>query len=291
VALGFVLYRMVHLDGIPPVPWTLSAISSLAGAVLMSAIPVGVAAAGMSLLLGAGGISLSLGESFALVGRAQIGKYLPGNVFHYLGRVALGVRSGLPAAPLSFAVGAETALTLAVAVIIGGVGWLIDGDTTNLLILGRGVPWILVALGLLGCFCVALPPVRRKTTQVLSAFRANYPFHVVVAVTALYSLTFVALGIVIAVLARGVIGIESEWNWLQFTWRFALIWVLGLVTIGAPAGLGVREALMLVWFSPALGETAALGLAGLLRLVTVIADLAVFGGASLFRFGRTSRVR
>ena len=98
---------------------------------------------------------------------------------------------------------------------------------------------------------------------------------------AFYVLAFVSLGLAIDILLHAALGIAPPWNWMQFTWRFAFIWVLGLVTIGAPAGLGVREALMLVWFSPAIGESAALGVAAMLRMVTTAADVLVFLAASV----------
>jgi hypothetical protein len=132
-------------------------------------------------------------------------------------------------------------------------------------------------------------PVRRRATRFLQRFSAHYSARTLLMVSAIYSLTFVALGIALAVLTEGVLGTASPWNWLQFTWRFALIWVLGLATIGAPAGLGVRELLMLAWFSPALGETAALSLAALLRGVTISADAAIFVFALLLRPARASR--
>jgi hypothetical protein len=69
-----------------------------------------------------------------------------------------------------------------------------------------------------------------------------------------------------------VFDVEAPWGWPQFIWRFALIWILGLLTIGAPAGLGVREALLVVWFSLVIGES---------RVVTTVADVRVFGLAWL----------
>jgi uncharacterized membrane protein YbhN (UPF0104 family) len=66
----------------------------------------------------------------------------------------------------------------------------------------------------------------------------------------------------------------SAWcGWLS------LAWIVGYVTPGAPAGIGLREAVLVLGLSPALGESEALALALLYRLVTTIADgaLAAFG--------------
>ena len=52
----------------------------------------------------------------------------------------------------------------------------------------------------------------------------------------------------------------------------SLAWIVGYVTPGAPAGIGLREAVLALGLSPALGESGALALALLYRLVTTIAD-------------------
>jgi hypothetical protein len=293
LSLSFVFVRLVHqMDQIPPIHWTYLALSHLAGAVIMSGLPIAMAAAAMSLLASVGGVSLPLRESFELVGQSQIGKYLPGNVFHYLGRIALGVRRGLPAGPLSLVVGAETALTIAVAVLVGTVGVLLDRSITEIGLAKwrAAMLWGAFGVATLVVVSLSLPVARRRVTKLLSANCTRYASRRTLLAAALYFLSFVSLGIAIELMVRGVLGANPHWGWLQFTWRFALIWVIGLLAIGAPAGLGVREALLLVWFSPVLGESTTLALAGLLRLVTMAADIIVFGLAWLLSRGRLGEV-
>ena len=278
VALGFVLWRLANqIDRIPDVRWNATAVSCFAGAVLLSGMPALMAAAGMPLLLRAAGVPLSWRDSFVLVGRSQIGKYLPGNVFHYVGRIGLGIRRGLPAGPLSLAVGVETALTIIIALGIGAAGSLLEGifngPRSQLM---AAIPWIFTGLGLVALLSLSVTPVRRAVAGFVRLRRPYFGSRSAFGLATLYVLAFASLGLAIELILRGVIGIDSPWGWLHLTWRFALIWVLGLITIGAPAGLGVREALLLVWFSPALGGSVALGLAGLLRLGTIVADLIVF---------------
>jgi hypothetical protein len=277
VLLAFVIARLVQqADQIPSIRWSVAGVIGLGGAILLSAVPNVVAALGMPILLRAEGVSVTLGESFAIVGRSQLGKYLPGNVFHYLGRVALGVRRGIPAPRLSLAVGAETALTGVVAIAIGVAGWSIDGSPAPRAQMPLDTAFLSFALGILVAAAVGGVLLRSRLTAWLNARRIHAALRTALAAAGLYVLAFAALGAAIALLVRGVFGIDAPWGWLQFTWRFALIWVLGMLTIGAPAGLGVREALMVVWFSPVIGESPALGLAGLLRVVTTAADVLVF---------------
>jgi len=293
VALAFVLARLIQqLPHIPAIDWTYLAAGSLAGAVLLSTVPTIVAAAAMPLLLDVAGVSLSQRGSFALVGRSQIGKYLPGNVFHYLGRVALGVRSGLPAAPLALAVTVETGLTVVVALTVGIVGSLREGAMAPVLSdsFRRSIFTGAAVLAAIGLLPLVVPRLRRGVRGFVAARRSYYASRQTLVAAVLYSLSFVALGVAIELLLRGVLGVDSQWGWVQFAWRFALVWVVGLLAIGAPAGLGVREALLLVWFSPVLGESVAVGLAALLRLVTIVADIVVFALTWLLSRSRPNEV-
>jgi glycosyltransferase 2 family protein len=289
LALGFVVWRLAdQIDRIPQVRWNVTTVSSFAAVILLSGVPALMAAAGMPLLLRAARVSLSWRDSFVLVGRSQIGKYLPGNVFHYVGRIGLGIRRGLPVGPLSLAVGIETAFTIVIALGIGATGSLLEGTFTDSHSQTPrfAVFWITTGLGTIALLAVSLTPARHVVADFVRQRRSYYSPRRAFALATLYTFAFASLGVAIELIVRGVMGIQSPWGWLQFAWRFALIWVLGLIAIGAPAGLGVREASLLVWFSPVLGESAALGLAGLLRLGTIAADLIVFALASMLDFSR-----
>jgi hypothetical protein len=60
---------------------------------------------------------------------------------------------------------------------------------------------------------------------------------------------------------------------------FALAWVTGLLALGAPGGLGVREAILYALFEPALGKPLALATFVGMRVVLVLAELLFFAPA------------
>ena len=68
---------------------------------------------------------------------------------------------------------------------------------------------------------------------------------------------------------------------------FAAAWVLGLITPGAPGGMGVREAILVVCFAPLVGDGEAFTIALALRLVSILGDgtafLIGFAGDRLLR--------
>ncbi|QSX36832.1 lysylphosphatidylglycerol synthase domain-containing protein [Shewanella sedimentimangrovi] len=72
------------------------------------------------------------------------------------------------------------------------------------------------------------------------------------------------------------LGSGAAANFWLLTGSFALAWVAGFVTPGAPAGLGIRETIMVTLLEPAYGPGAALSLALLLRLITSLGDALAF---------------
>src|SRR5690606_24435545 len=69
-------------------------------------------------------------------------------------------------------------------------------------------------------------------------------------------------------------GVGGGWDsWAAATGGYALAWTLGVVAVFAPAGLGVREAVLVAALAPVLDPGSALVVAALSRLVMTAADL------------------
>ena len=75
--------------------------------------------------------------------------------------------------------------------------------------------------------------------------------------------------------------LQLSLDWVTWLAGFALAWTAGLVVPGAPGGLGVYEAVLLVRLGGALPEASLLAVALSYRLVVTIADLLAAGVVSL----------
>jgi uncharacterized membrane protein YbhN (UPF0104 family) len=77
---------------------------------------------------------------------------------------------------------------------------------------------------------------------------------------------------------------------LALTCLFSLAWVAGYLTPGAPGGLGIREAMMVLLLPPVVGTGAAVGLGITLRIATTVGDATAFliGLAMRRRFNRSA---
>jgi uncharacterized membrane protein YbhN (UPF0104 family) len=214
-------------------------------------------------------------ETMATYAVSQYGKYLPGNVAHYALRHAWSRRVGIPHAALGLAAMLEAALLLLAALAAASLG-----DTERLRVVSAFDPRIAITLlvAMLVGLSVALRFARRM--HVFERFRMPPPprARVLVACAVIYFVFMVASAALLAVLARALgIGFDSFAMLLAAN---AASWAAGFIVIGAPGGLGVREVAFVALAGGALGESGALLLIGIFRIVTFLGDTLFFAAGS-----------
>lgn len=218
----------------------------------------------------------SAAESQLLI--AQIGKYLPGNFAHFAGRAALAIQDGASPAAVGLALFAETALTVAAGLGVAIVGlWSLPGVAEAL---GSTMPAqsdlamtavaaVVVMGGVLGG---AMLLKRRGLLDPWARLDARN----VLLVLLIQMVAFGLLGASLYLIAG--IAAPSGTAPLSLTIVvFAAAWVAGLVTPGAPGGLGVRETIITLGLGAVIGGPAALATALLHRGVSVGGDVIAFG--------------
>jgi uncharacterized membrane protein YbhN (UPF0104 family) len=205
----------------------------------------------------------------ALFFKSQLGKYLPGSAWQYAGRVGLARARG---------VSTQTAVTSLVVEVI--VSALAAGAIGALVL---PLPWAVALWVVLGLGVVAgarvfrgrsLPvPARLERTLTLRALRS------LPATGCLYLLVWVAYGSAFWLTARALYSVSAS-DLSRYVGVFALSWLVGLVAVFAPGGIGVREAVIVALLTHRLGESQAIVLAATSRIVLTAIDL-VAGALSL----------
>jgi uncharacterized membrane protein YbhN (UPF0104 family) len=204
-------------------------------------------------------VSLRDGLKIGLV--AQVGKYLPGNVAHYLGRAALGKAVGISFRRSGLSTLVEIACALIAALLLSS-GVLIAGKWSQL-----SVPVLLGVVILATLAAVILFALRRSRRK----GELGAPSGFIVA----------AVCITISLCLSGasayclLTSISAPTTTLIYVvGAFALAWITGMLMPGAPGGLGVREAILVTLLSSQVGGVAALACAILHRIVTAAVDAA-----------------
>lgn len=223
--------------------------------------------------LGAG--RLTGRQALYVYGASLLGKYLPGNVFHLAGRHLLATRESVPAGAAAGSIALEHA-SLALA---AGCLALLHGV--------RGLPQAIAWTLALGLAAMAAPLLARVARTFGGRDEsAPPPAHPLDWWRAwgLHLLFFVVSGAVLAATAAALAEPGSALGGgatVRLVFAFAPAWIAGFLTPGAPAGLGVREAVLVASLQSILGAEAAVLVALALRLVGSVADLLIFGWAQL----------
>jgi glycosyltransferase 2 family protein len=212
------------------------------------------------------------GPALALFLASQLARYTPGKVGLPLVRMDGAPRIGLARSLVGVSVFVEGASWAATAALLGFA--LLSGSTQAeglVGLVGRLAPPLLVlsALGLLGLLLVdrSRYPQRLRTFLAPEGHGPVVPFGV-----PLVQLVFWALIALHGYLMSVAVGANASAA-MSASGFFVIAPLAGFVVVAAPAGLGVREAVLLAGLGPLAGSAAALGAALLSRAATLAMEI------------------
>jgi uncharacterized membrane protein YbhN (UPF0104 family) len=212
--------------------------------------------------------SISFRTALGIFNRSNVYKYLPGNVFHMVGRYALTKTAGASHSSLAFSQMSEVALLAASSMIVAFVfsqGILMR--TLSRFGIADSLGWIwfsllVVAGAIVVAICVRFGIVKLGRETVFTALR----------VVAIYLVFFFGSGLLAVLLTSSIYQADTA-TLLSVIGIAAGAWLLGFVVPGAPGGLGVREAVMIGGFTAIgvpLADATAVAVGH--RVATVIGD-------------------
>jgi hypothetical protein len=215
--------------------------------------------------------------------KTNIAKYVPGNVWHYYGRIMAAKNANISSGIATVVVLLEPLLMAAAALIIVLLSSLFTTGNRNFPL------QVAQFLGLLGVLFVVHPQFLNRVLQILYKFKAKqsasntttntmnnlkrYPVKPL-----LGELGFIGLrstGFILTLFALSPLNV-SQIPLLLASFGFA--WLLGLVVPIAPGGLGVFEATAIATLQHHFPTAVIIGATGLYRLVSILAET---GGATL----------
>jgi len=220
---------------------------------------------------------------------SQFAKYIPGNLGQHVGRAAMSMGRGIPPRPYGVTVVIEMVLAVLAAAVTGFAGCGLAGV--------GGSEWqkhssaVVPFIALLACgFILAITMGRRLVPRLLERLQPGAYDSGQVALpgnSALvyafvtYMLNYALFGAGITMMAVLLLPGQDA-SWLLLTGSFALAWVIGFFAPGAPAGLGVREGLMLALLQLMYSQPDALLIVIALRLATTLGDVLCFSLGIIF---------
>jgi hypothetical protein len=212
--------------------------------------------------------------------KSSLAKYVPGNIMHYVSRNFLGVPLGVSQSQLALSSILEIILTSSIAffwvlILAGKEFWHFITDRlsrTNPVILSS-----LIIIIILSSIIVIYVLYRRKNhfPKYIAIFKSKEFLRLIVQLFLLYSITFLLFAFMLIVILRWSIEIGSS-DILIIISAFILSWIAGLITPGAPGGIGVREAILIFMLTDVCGMEAILTAAVIQRLIIIFGDIAAY---------------
>jgi uncharacterized membrane protein YbhN (UPF0104 family) len=210
--------------------------------------------------------------------KTNIAKYLPGNVWHYYGRIMAAKNANISTNIATLSVLLEPLLMLAAALIIivlVSSQIVLDHLKFNLI--------ILQLLGLIIVLCILHPRFLNPAIQLLDRWKnkkshpknqlidssiiKNYPLKALLGEIVFLGLR--ASGFILTIMAL------TSVNWEQIpllVGAFSCAWVLGLVVPGAPGGLGVFETIAILLLQYHFPAALVISAIAIYRLISILAE-------------------
>lgn len=226
-------------------------------------------------------------EALRVYAKANIGKYLPGNVMHYVernlfaGKLMLSQKR-IAAATLmevftlaltAFFVSACLAFTKLQEVLASlCAAWGLS--KTQLTLAG-------IVAGILFFSAMAVTWKKREKLQQIAREKlgvgmAGKFVKTFLVCFVLYTAVLTILGIILVLIYKYWGGQPSLEQAVLMIAAYMIAWVLGFVIPGAPGGIGVRELALTLLLAPVVGSSLIATLSVLHRLITVAGDFAAY---------------
>ena len=202
--------------------------------------------------------------SISTFGISQLAKYVPGNIFQFASRQAIGVSEGYPGVPLAKSIGWELGL-------MGGTAFLFSIFIIPIFNINISIQWALLLFFLAFTLLVFL----------IGAVVGKRISYTIVMYAILFALTgFVFVFILTFVVSKHMI---TEIPYISLFGIYIFAWLIGFITPGAPAGVGIREAVLFTFLNPFIPSGDLLLTIVIMRFITVGGDLIYYGISWILR--------
>jgi uncharacterized membrane protein YbhN (UPF0104 family) len=223
--------------------------------------------------------SISSTQFIQIYLKTNIGKYLPGNVGHYIGRIVAATNLRVSTSAATISVLLEPLLMVAAALIIVILcSQFTTSEGSYLLLMGQ-------IFGLVAVLCVLHPLFLLKvirfvhhkknnksvTGNLSDAFLSMNRYPILPLLGELGFLLLRSAGFILTLYAIAPINLSQA---PLIIGAFSFAWLLGLVVPGAPGGLGVFETTAIALLQNFFPIALIIAASGLYRLISILAETA-----------------
>lgn len=256
---------------------------SLIGVFIVGSIILALCVYGMGWLWGnilktISGKEIRTFEALRVYVKANIGKYLPGNVMHYVERNLFAVNAGLGQKEITLSSVMEIATEICAAGLIALL--FLQKDLLGLIQSIITPKWICVVCILVVILLVGVIIGIKKNEGIRSLLKGLCSKRVLLLFLKsllFYSVLMGIMGVILMLIIEYPLGCTLS---LQVGARiiacYIIAWLFGFIVPGAPGGIGVREAVLIMLLGAYVGEEQ-LALAIIIhRVITIVGDVLAY---------------
>ncbi|MBR3645714.1 MAG: hypothetical protein IKN54_04785 [Lachnospiraceae bacterium] len=231
-------------------------------------------------------------EALRVYSKANIGKYLPGNVMHYVERNLFAGKLGISQKKLAISSLMEVvtlATSATVLAIVLSAKSLVTAIKAIIDLIGLTYVVVAFAVGIV-MFIAIVFIFRRKIFSILADYSLATFVKTLVGNVALYALVQFILGSLMVILYL-YMGFSFD---LQkagiIVSGYVIAWVMGFIVPGAPGGMGVREMVITLLLGSVIGKSMIVTLSVIHRLITIIGDFEAYWFGMFFLADKSKKI-
>jgi hypothetical protein len=218
---------------------------------------------------------------YCLFAKANMGKYIPGNVMQYVSRNIIGRDYNLDQKQMALSTVIELILKVAVAVVMtlllsfdGLFSTIVQAVRDGALSLWLVIAVLVVGFGVVAGVIVYFVRLNRKR-------KLNFKK---LAAVALHTAGFYGVNMVAFILTLLLLqGSLQGYSPFMLSGYYLIAWFIGFITPGAPSGIGIREYVMLLLFVPMFPQSTILAAMIVNRVISTLGDVFAYLSTFLFR--------
>ena len=218
------------------------------------------------------------GETVSVYAKANIGKYLPGNVMHYVERNLFAGKLGVSQKKIALCSMMEIVGQASIAVIFGvlfSYGQL-KMALSELITPNKMTIFIIVIFVVILVMFISLYLFRKKIKEFTQQYLTKGLIVTGLKSVALYGIVLLVGGCIMILLyiyLGGTVDFEKSMHIIS---SYIIAWVLGFIVPGAPGGIGVREFVLSLLLAPTLGQEITLTVSIIHRLTNIAGDFLAY---------------
>ncbi|MTD42423.1 hypothetical protein GIX45_28110 [Erwinia sp. CPCC 100877] len=227
-------------------------------------------------------------DSIQVYTKSNLLKYLPGNVFQYVGRNELASRQNISHLQVASATVFDIIINVMAAVLLSSIYFfqnkeaILSANKQNIsFILISGVALALGLTIIVFIFKSKITPIFAKIKSLLT----RKTLKGVVISLIYYMFTMMIQSLLFILLLIFVLNIELNFDlFLKLFSAYTFSWLVGFITPGAPAGIGIREAVMAGATGGLVNQGTITFAMVIFRVLTTFADIIAFSVVSFYNY-------